>query len=249
MIINGVETEMNECIKNYVYLINDKTREVYYFNDDERLSVASQIKAINMIKRGELSGMRQMILSEGVIVWYPVVKLDEIERAAILDSLVRHGYEKSRYGCRFDRILKKVEKGRQTGSVKLEDYDPRKMWIPKRKSDPTRNLFDLNRFITKIDKPIMERDIDNTNTKSFDFIRLQMFTVTYESDPLEIIKKYKKEILELALEKIEKSRGFKHYGLPVNFLKLDKFTYCRSSNMIELLFVLKPIGGGLVELS
>lgn len=94
MFIDGVEMKMDKCVKNYVYLINDKTREVYYFNDDERLSVASQFKAINMMKRGELSGMRQMILSEGVIVWYPIVKLDEIERAAILDSLVRHGYEK-----------------------------------------------------------------------------------------------------------------------------------------------------------
>ena len=94
MFIDGVEMKMDKCMKNYVYLINDKTREVYYFNDDERLSVASQFEAINMMKRGELSGMRQIMLSEYVRGWYPVVELDEIERAAILDSLVRHGYEK-----------------------------------------------------------------------------------------------------------------------------------------------------------
>lgn len=129
MYIDGVEMKMDKCMKNYVYLINDKTREVYYFNDDERLSVASQFKAINMMKRGELSGMRQIMLSEYVRGWYPVVELDKIERAAILDSLVRHGYEKSRYGCSFDRILKKVEKGRQTGSVKLKVYESQQGWI------------------------------------------------------------------------------------------------------------------------
>lgn len=36
MIINGVETEMNECIKNYVYLINDKSN-VYLANIGSQL--------------------------------------------------------------------------------------------------------------------------------------------------------------------------------------------------------------------
>lgn len=119
MFIDGVEMKMDKCMKNYVYLINDKTREVYYFNDDERLSVASQFKAINMMKRGELSGMRQIMLSEYVRGWYPVVELDEIERAAILDSQVRHGYEKSGYGCHFDRILKKSKKGDRQDRLNL----------------------------------------------------------------------------------------------------------------------------------
>ena len=39
------------------------------------------------------------------------------------------------------------------------------------------------------------------------------------------------------------------FEIPINFLKLDKFTYCDNQKMIELLFTLKPIRGGLVELS
>lgn len=38
MIINGVEMEMNKCIKNYVYLVGDRTRLVYYFDNDEKLN-------------------------------------------------------------------------------------------------------------------------------------------------------------------------------------------------------------------
>ena len=53
----------------------------------------------------------------------------------------------------------------------------------------------------------------------------------------------------MALDKIDQSKKFKRYGVPINFLRLDKFTYCKSQKMIELLFVLKPIGGGLIELS
>ena len=66
---------------------------------------------------------------------------------------------------------------------------------------------------------------------------------------MNIIKTYKKDILTMALDRIEQTRSFKRYGIPINFLKLDKFTYCDNQKMIELLFVLKPISGGLVELS
>ena len=78
---------------------------------------------------------------------------------------------------------------------------------------------------------------------------MHMYILTYETDPMNIIKTYKKDILMMALDRIEQTRSFKRYGIPINFLKLDKFTYCDNQKMIELLFVLKPISGGLVELS
>lgn len=241
MFIDGVEMKMDKCMKNYVYLVCDKTGLTYYFDDDEKLNRIPEWEAVKLLKNKELTGMKREQYSDNTYLWYPTVRLDEIEKAAILTSQIP---------CSFKRIKQKIAYGRKTGSVRLPNKAYEKSWNPHNREGRLLNDgFDLERFITKIDKPIMERDIDNTNTKSFDFIRLQMFTVTYESDPLEIIKKYKKEILEMALEKIENSRRFKHYGLPVNFLKLDKFTYCRSSNMIELLFILKPIGGGLIELS
>ena len=241
MFIDGVETKMDKCMKNYVYLVCDKTGLTYYFDDDEKLNRIPEWEAVKLLKNKALTGMKREQYSANTYLWYPTVRLDEIEKAAILSSQIM---------CSFKRIKQKIAYGRKTGSVRLPNKPYEKSWNPHNREGRLLNDgFDLERFVTKIDKPIMERDIDNTNTKSFDFIRLQMFTVTYESDPLEIIKKYKKEILEMALKKIENSRGFKHYGLPVNFLKLDKFTYCRSSNMIELLFILKPIGGGLIELS
>ena len=76
-----------------------------------------------------------------------------------------------------------------------------------------------------------------------------MYTLAYAKNPMNTIKKYRKNILTMALDKIDQSKKFKRYDIPINFLKLDKITYCKSQNMIELLFVLKPIGGGLIELS
>ena len=132
--------------------------------------------------------------------------------------------------------------------VDLPDQSKRP-WSPKTKKSLLNSEFDLERFITKIDRPTMERDVDNHNAKTFDFIRMHMYILTYEKDPMNIIKTYKKDILTMALDRIEQTRSFKRYGIPINFLKLDKFTYCDNQKMIELLFVLKPISGGLVELS
>lgn len=240
MKINGVEMEMNKCIKNYVYLVGDRTRLVYYFDDDEKLNRIPEWEAVDLLKKGALTGMRREQYSANTYLWYPTVQLDEIEKAAILTSLIP---------CGFKRIKQKIAYGRKTGSVRLPNKAYEKAWNPHNREGRLLNDgFDLERFITKIDRPIMERDTDNLNVKTFDFVRVHMYTLTYEENPLNLIKKYRKDILAMALEQIEKSKRFKHYGLPINFLKLDHFTYCDNQKMIELLFTLKPIEGGLVEL-
>lgn len=244
MKINGTEAEMCQCIKNHVYLVDDKTRSVYYFDDDEKLNRIPEWEAILLLKNGALTGMKREQYSSGVYLWHPVIQLDRTEKAAILTSQVRNGMN----GCSFKRIKQKIAYGRKTGSVDLPDQSKRP-WRPKQRKILSNGEFDLERFITKIDRPIIERDVDNPNTKTFDFIRVHMYILTYEENPMDIIKEYRKGILTMALDRIEKAKNFKRYGIPINFLKLDKFTYCDNQKMIELLFTLKPIRGGLVELS
>lgn len=244
MKINGIKVEMDHCLKNHVYLVDDKTRSVYYFDDNEKLNSIPEWEAVPLLKNGILTGMRREQYSPGIYLWHPEVQLDKIEKAAILTSQVRNGMN----GCSFKRIKQKIAYGRKTGSIDLPDQSKRP-WSPKTKKSLLNSEFDLERFITKIDRPTMERDVDNHNTKTFDFIRMHMYILTYETDPMNIIKTYKKDILMMALDRIEQTRSFKRYGIPINFLKLDKFTYCDNQKMIELLFVLKPISGGLVELS
>lgn len=241
MIINGIEMEMNKCIKNYVYLVGDRTRLVYYFDDDEKLNRIPEWEAVDLLKKGILTGMRREQYSSNTYLWYPTVQLDEIEKTAILTSQIP---------CSFKRIEQKIAYGRKTGSVRLPNKAYEKAWKPHNREGRLLNDgFDLERFITKIDLPVMERDVDNYNTKTFDFVRLHMYTLAYAENPMNTIKKYRKNILAMALDKIDQSKKFKRYDIPINFLKLDKITYCKSQNMIELLFVLKPIGGGLIELS
>lgn len=104
MIINGVETEMNKCIKNYVYLVGDRTRLVYYFDNDEKLNRIPEWEAVNLLKKGVLTGMRREQYSVNTYLWYPTVQLDEIEKAAILTSQIP---------CGFKRIKQKIAYGRK----------------------------------------------------------------------------------------------------------------------------------------
>lgn len=59
MKINGTKAEMCQCIKNHVYLVDDKTRSVYYFDDDEKLNGIPEWEAVLLLKNGALTGMKR----------------------------------------------------------------------------------------------------------------------------------------------------------------------------------------------
>ena len=155
MKINGIKVEMDHCLKNHVYLVDDKTRSVYYFDDNEKLNSIPEWEAVPLLKNGILTGMRREQYSPGIYLWHPEVQLDKIEKAAILTSQVRNGMN----GCSFKRIKQKIAYGRKTGSVDLPDQSKRP-WSPKTKKSLLNSEFDLERFITKIDRPSLKQAME-----------------------------------------------------------------------------------------
>ena len=248
MIIDGVKKRMeDEPLKvNYVYFIDDRTRRAYFFDEDFRLNKIPGMTAIYLTCEGKLDGLCRERYSNNIYIWHPSIELDEIEQAALKASV---GKSENGRGCSFNYIKEKIRHGRRTGSVKIPHRQLHAEWHPKKKGDPTYGEFDLDRFISKVEIPIMERYVENRDRNTFDFIRLRMYTITNEENPLDIIKDNKNDILNMAVKRIEEAKRFKRFGIPTNFLKLDRFTYSYGQNMIELIFILKPIGGGLVELS
>ena len=106
----------------------------------------------------------------------------------------------------------------------------------------------LNRFITKINRPVFERFPENTNQKTFDMIRIDVNIITNHIPEImgnlsfsQYIKSHSKEIKKLVLCKIEKSIQFHTYGIPITFLKLESATYHRNLSLIEFIFTLKEI--------
>lgn len=97
----------------------------------------------------------------------------------------------------------------------------------------------VERFVTKVGKPIFERVPENPNPKTFDFIYMRVNIVSeWEEDRKRYIQKNIKQIHQMLLEKLENSGDFQKFGVPLNFLKLTRATLTRDS-VIEFVFELK----------
>lgn len=97
-------------------------------------------------------------------------------------------------------------------------------------------------YITGVHNPHMERETDNTNTKTFDFIRLEYSLkskLTMPQDELmKAVRADIKDILVHAYKKIENAYVFQRYNVPVNLLKCSR-CMITSDRMLQLTFELK----------
>ena len=104
--------------------------------------------------------------------------------------------------------------------------------------------FKIDEMILKIESFIISTDIfiqretDNLNENSFDFIKIDCCTPMFRNDNKEFIMKYRTEILNYIIDKLENDISFKKYNVPINFLKLTKFTLTNDKH-INLIFELK----------
>ena len=91
---------------------------------------------------------------------------------------------------------------------------------------------ELESILISIYNPIIIRLPENTNRKTFDMIKVEMYFKERENT-FDIIKRNKKEVLEKAIQKIKDYRSFKKYGVPVNILRFEGFqTVGKSSIML-----------------
>lgn len=113
----------------------------------------------------------------------------------------------------------------------IENAQPNKIPLPS----------GIDRFITKIDAPSIERETGNKNTNTFDFIYVDVCIVkSWESDKKQYIKTNMPEIKKRVLEKIESSKKFQKYGVPINFLRVTSITLTRD-DVLHFIFELKKI--------
>lgn len=99
----------------------------------------------------------------------------------------------------------------------------------------------INRFVTKIEKPVFERVPENPKNNTFDYIFVDVNIVKdWEEDRRTYIQKYKKQICEMVLRKVQEDRTFKKFGVPVNFLKITSITL-RKNSVLEFVLELKEL--------
>lgn len=101
--------------------------------------------------------------------------------------------------------------------------------------------FDVYAKITKIETPMFERERDNSNKKSFDFIRISALTIEMPRDETKaFLSENKTAVIKLILAAIRKSKTFQNFGVPINFLRLSNCVLT-NDHRLEFLFELKKI--------
>ena len=99
----------------------------------------------------------------------------------------------------------------------------------------------LDKFIIGIDKPIIQRETGNDNTKTFDFIFVEVrIILNWDGDRCKYIKENMKAIKDRVIKKVSDDKSFKKFGVPVNILRLSRVTL-RRDNVLEFVFELKEI--------
>lgn len=124
MIIDGVEKRMeDEPLKvNYVYFIDDRTRMAYFFDEDFRLNKIPGMTAISLTCQGKLDGLCRERYSNNIYIWHPSIELDEIEQAALKDSV---GKSENGHGCSFNYIKEKIRHGKWCSRGRCERHEVR----------------------------------------------------------------------------------------------------------------------------
>lgn len=93
--------------------------------------------------------------------------------------------------------------------------------------------FEIYNFITGIGSVHIEREPENKNKNTFDFVRVYAST---KALPLEqkrqILSAYKREILRLILTKIKRSPNFQKYNISINFLRLTQCIITRDQQIV-----------------
>lgn len=187
---------------------------IYFFNEDGKLTTKKNPPLVNPNVDGYYYELPSFTL-----------KLD-----AVLDDAEEYAISHTRIGSKFASYKAHLYKCKRTQLLENNVRRPNR--------DDT---IDVDRFITRIESIGVEREEDNNNTRTFDFVRIRMHTMVYVDDHMTFIQKFRTDILNKALTAIASSKEFNRFGVPVNILKLDKFTYCRNSHLIELLFSLKEV--------
>jgi hypothetical protein len=88
----------------------------------------------------------------------------------------------------------------------------------------------------------IERETDNTNKKTFDFVRISLIIPTIQRMPdrMEYIKKNKRAIFNYVLNELSVQNDYLKYNVPVSFLRISQMTIT-SNNHLDMIFELKKI--------
>ena len=96
----------------------------------------------------------------------------------------------------------------------------------------------LDRFVTKIEKPMFIRVPENTNKKTFDIIKVIVGTCVEWPNRNKFIKENAKDIYKMVLKKLEDDKSYQKFNVPIGCLALTELKE-RYDHTLDFTFELK----------
>lgn len=115
----------------------------------------------------------------------------------------------------------------------ISNYIPDRSFVRKPKAD----RWEPSEFVLTVNKPVFRRSNSNKKRNTFDFIDIEMVIRSTDVDKKKVIEN-KQEIFDKAIAKLETSKRFQNYGVPVSFLKMYQFVL-RKDGALLISFCLK----------
>lgn len=86
-------------------------------------------------------------------------------------------------------------------------------------------------FVLSVYRPVFRREAGNKKTNTFDFIDIEMLVRSSDADKNKV-KEHQQEIFDKAIHKIQESKQFQKYGVPVNILHMYQFVVRHDGTLI-----------------
>lgn len=95
-------------------------------------------------------------------------------------------------------------------------------------------------FVLTVNRPIYRRVEGNKKRNTFDFIDIEMVIRSTDVDKRKVIEN-KEEIFNKAIARLETSKQFQNYGVPVNFLKMYQFVLRKDGTLLISFCLKQPV--------
>lgn len=159
------------------------------------------------------------------------INLSAVKVAQIVHQVATNLENDTSFDTFKDMVKYEIEKARRQDENEYADLDINEANIAN----------NINRLVTSINKPIIEKFTNNVNNRTFDIVRVRVYlnTLLSEQARRKAIVKYKSAIGEKVIQEIEDSGKFKKFGVTTNYLKLSQLTYIKKTCSLDFVFELK----------
>lgn len=154
---------------------------------------------------------------------YPVYVGKTIEH--FINGSLRH-YVYDHWVISFDDLINRIKNDIPKHSFVCK---PESYWNP---SD----------FVLTVNRPIYRRAEGNKKKNTFDFIDIEMVIRSTDVDKRKVVEN-KDEIFNKAVAKLETSKQFQKYGVPINFLKMYQFVLRKDGTLLISFCLKQPVKG------